>query len=170
MFRVPRVRTSKKTAPSVRHFTLGLMRWLQDWDSVRYPSRYQRRRFSINYEVLPSDGRHISSWCVSGWPPMPIRARWRSWKKCRKRPVGKCSGLSCGGWHERYQRDCGAMTRSPLTQRAQALTLSHRGTNARQDDRRPPVRIMGLAYCLGHDFRSDWRTAHTIEIHKYVRR
>ena len=46
------------------------------------------------------------------------------------------------------------MTRSPLTQRAQALTLSHRGTNARQDDRRPPVQIMGFAYCLGHDFRN----------------
>jgi len=33
----------KKTSPSVKHFTRGLMSRVQDLDSVQYPSRYRRR-------------------------------------------------------------------------------------------------------------------------------
>jgi len=51
--------TSKKTSPSVRHFTLGPLRRVQDLGSIRYPSRYRRESFKNHDSLMP--GHHCET-------------------------------------------------------------------------------------------------------------
>jgi hypothetical protein len=99
---------------------------------------------------------------------MPIRARWRSWKKCRKRPVGKCSGLSCGGWHERYQRDGARRTLELWRDDSFATYTEGTGSNAAPTEEPTLVRMIAGRRFRSWALRIAWATIFGIAGRKRV--